>query len=72
VAELRIVPEGYKFEGAQVGALSTDDLQDILASPRRSAALTRDVQFELRRRARIARHNAVRRGSRNRSITTPR
>jgi hypothetical protein len=60
VAELPIVPAGYKFEGAQVGALSTEDLQDILVSPRRSTALTRDVQFELRRRARIAKRQAAR------------
>jgi hypothetical protein len=60
VAELPTVPEGYKFEGAQVAALSTEDLKDILASPRRSTALTREVQFELRRRARTARRQAER------------
>ena len=55
------MPDGYKFEGAQVAALSTDDLKDILASPRRGTALTREVQFELRRRARLAKLQAIRR-----------
>jgi hypothetical protein len=60
VAELPTVPEGYKFEGALVAALSTEDLKDILASPRRSTALTREVQLEIRRRARVARRQAER------------
>ena len=60
------VPAGNKFEGAQVAALSTDDLRDLLASSRRSQALSRAVEFERRRRARAAKITAADRAKRSR------
>lgn len=54
MGESVVVPPGNKFEGAQVAALSNDDLRDLLASSRRSQPLSRAVEFELRRRARAA------------------
>jgi hypothetical protein len=64
VAEVVVVPAGNKFEGAQVAALSTEDLRDLLASPRRSQSLSRAVECELRRRARAAKIKAAKRARR--------
>ncbi len=68
MGESVVVPPGNKYEGAQVGALSTDDLRDLLASSRRSQSLSRNVEFELRRRARAAKIKAAKRTSHTRAF----
>lgn len=59
-----IVPVGHKYEGAPLRALSVDDLRDLLVQCGRDHKVAREVEFELRRRAKAAKRWAARRAVR--------
>jgi hypothetical protein len=59
-----IVAVGSKYEGAPLRALSAEDLRDLLVQSSRDRKVAREVEFELRCRARAAKRWAAQRAER--------
>ncbi len=63
-----VVPYG-KYAGTRIADLPTEDLGFLLREHRRIPRLARAIEFELRRRVRVARHSAGRRDRQPRVFT---